>query len=226
MTHRQSGARGFVRVAYDDRMRRYFKRHVFALLLVLAGLGLAPAYLHAYKIGGASAVPTVLVGDKILVNCAAYSLKAPYSSATLFRTGSPRRGDLVFLRLPNEPRLRGFFKRIIGLPGETVELRENRVLIDGRAMPVKALNPADFAWVPKTHPIGTTVEYEDGHWITFTAGGSPYRNHPATRLTAGQYFLLGDNRDNSYDSREFGPVSEDFFLGKIIAILPTAERVK
>jgi signal peptidase I len=203
------------------------KRHVVALLFVLAGLGLVPAYLHAYSIIGASEIPTVLLGDKIVVNNAAYVLRVPYSNTKLFRTGSPKRGDFVFLHLPNNPGLKsGFFKRIMGLPGETIELRENRVWIDGRAISVKTLNPADFAWVPAAHPIASTVENEDGHWIAFTPGKSQHRNHPPTRLAPGQSFLLGDNRDDSYDSREFGPVPEDLFEGKVIAILPTGERAR
>jgi signal peptidase I len=188
------------------------KRHAVALLLVLAALGLVPAYLHAYNLTGASEIPTILLGDKIVVNSAAYVLRLPYSHVKLFRTGSPKRGDFVFLHIPNNSWLKGsFFKRIVGLPGETIELRENQVLIDGRALPVKTLNPADFGWVPAAHPIASTVQNEDGHWITFTPGKSEHRNHPPTRLPPGQYFLLGDNRDDSYDSREFGPVSEDFF---------------
>jgi signal peptidase I len=168
-----------------------------------------------------------LLGDKIIVNNAAYALKAPYSNTRLFRTGSPKRGDMVCLHIPNSPRLPGpFIKRIIGLPGETIEIRENRVLINGGAIAARPLNPADFGWVPKGHPIGSTVENEDGHWITFTPGRSEHRNHPPTRLGAGQYFLLGDNRDGSFDSREFGPVPGDYFLGKVIAILPTGERVR
>ncbi|HYK87632.1 MAG TPA: signal peptidase I [Acidobacteriota bacterium] len=212
---------------YNDGMFAWPKKHILAFLLLLGALSLVPAYVRAYNIIGASEIPTVLLGDKIIVNNAAYVVRAPYSSTKLFRTGAPKRGDFVFLRLPNNPRLKlGFFKRIVGLPGETIELRENRVCINGRALPVKQLNPADFAWVPKAHPIGSTVEDEDGHWITFTPGKNEHRNHPLTRLAESQYFLLGDNRDNSFDSREFGPVPADLFLGKVIAILPTGAQVR
>ena len=207
-------------------MLKRSRKYVVALLLVLAGFGLVPAYLHAYTISGASEIPNVLLGDKIVVNNAAYILRAPYSNTKLFRTGSPKRGDFVYLHLPNYPRLKGFFKRIVGLPGETFELRDNRAWIDGRALPVKTLSPADFAWVPTAHPIGSTVENEDGHCVTFTPGKSEHRDHPPTRLEPGQYFLLGDNRDDSYDSREFGPVPEELFEGKVIAILPAGERAR
>lgn len=208
-------------------MLAWIKKHIRAVLLVSGGLSLIPAYLHAYTVVGASDIPTVLLGDKLIVNSAAYRVKLPYSSVELFRTGAPQRGDFVRLRIPNNPRLRlGFFKRVIGLPRETIEIRENRVLINGRTLGLEALNPADFAWVPRSHPLGSTVASEDGHWITFTPGKSVHRNCPPLRLSAGQYFVLGDNRDDSEDCREFGPVSEDLLLGKVIAIFPTGERTR
>jgi signal peptidase I len=213
---------------------RFFKRsraefrvswRLRTLVLLFVGLSLVPAYLRAYSIHGASEIPTVLVGDQIIVNKAAYTLRLPYSNVNLFRIGSPHRGDFVFLRLPSQPQLRpGFFKRVIGLPGETLEIRENQVIIDGRALPVRDLDPADFAWVPAAHPIGSVVQSEDGHWITFTPGKSQYRNHPRVRLGDDEYFLLGDNRDDSLDSRAFGPVARDLLLGKVIATLPMAQR--
>ncbi len=206
-------------------MLTWVKKHIRTVLLVGAGLSLIPAYLHAYTIVGPSDIPTVLLGDKLIVNSAAYRVKLPYSNVEVVRTGAPQRGDFVRLRIPSNPRLRlGFFKRVIGLPGETIEIRENRVFINGRALGLKVLNPADFAWVPRSHPLGSTVAGEDGHWITFTPGKSEHRNCPPVRLSAGQYFVLGDNRDDSEDSREFGPVSEDLILGKVIAIFPTGER--
>jgi signal peptidase I len=210
---------------WSKRPVAWLKRHVRIVALVLVGMSLVPAYLQAYELSGPSDIPTVLLGDKVIVNRAAYSVKLPYFNVRLFRSGSPQRGDFVLLRLLNNPRFSfRFFKRIIGLPGETVELRENRVLVNGRALPVTDLNPADFAWVPTAHPIGSIVQNEDGHWITFTPGKGKHRNHPPLRLAAGEYFVLGDNRDDSADSREFGPVTEDLLLGKVIATFASGER--
>lgn len=202
------------------------KRNFRALLLLTIGLALLPAYVRAYVLAGPSDIPTLLLGDKVIVNHAAYCLRLPYSDVKIFRIGSPRRGDLVLLRLSKHPRFQSaFFKRIVGLPGEVVELKENRVLIDGQGLPAKALNAGDFAWVPKDHPIGSEVQDEDGHWITFTPGKSVFRNHGPVRLRDGEYFVLGDNRDDSEDSRAFGPVPEESVLGRVMASFPTGPRV-
>lgn len=213
-------------VGYSGAMS-WLKRNFRAFLLVTIGLALLPAYLRAYVLTGPSDIPTVLLGDKVIVNHAAYSLRLPYSDVKIFRTGSPRRGDFVLLRLGNHPRLKSaFFKRIIGLPGEFVELNDNQVIIDGRRLPTKALNASDFAWVPKNHPIGSEVQDEDGHWITFTPGKSEFRNHGPVRLRDREYFVLGDNRDDSEDSRAFGPITEEALRGRVIATFPTGPRVR
>jgi signal peptidase I len=208
-------------------MWTYLRKRCWWLLSVLGGLGLIPAYLRAYTLAGPSDIPTVLLGDLVIVNTAAYRLSLPYSHVELFHTGRPKRGDFALVHLMNDPRLKAaFFKRIIGLPGETIEIRENRVIINDRPIPVRELNVADFAWVPKAHPIGTVVQDEDGHWITFTPGKSEQRNHPPVHLSDREYFVLGDNRDDSMDSREFGPLSEDLLLGKMVASFATGPRVK
>ena len=205
----------------------WLRRHLRVVALLLAGMSLVPAYLRAYELSGPSDIPTVLLGDKVIVNSAAYCVKLPYFNVRLFRSGSPKRGDFVLLQVLNNPRLRfRFFKRVIGLPGETIEVRENRVIVNGRALPVTDLDPADFAWVPQSHPIGSVVQNEDGHWITFTPGRGPHRNHAPVRLARGEYFVLGDNRDDSEDSRGFGPVTEDLILGKAIATFASGERTR
>jgi len=202
----------------------WFKRHLRIALLASVVLSLAPAYLRAYKIspGGASEVPTILEGDTVIVNLAAYDLRLPYSNVRLLRTGSPHRGDMVVLLLPTSGRPAP--KRVMGIPGDTIEIKESRVVINGQPLLVSTLNRSDFAWVPEVDRMGSSVENEHGHWITYSAGKGEYRNHPPIRLADGQYFVIGDNRDVSLDSRHFGPVYENRVIGKVIAILPTGPR--
>lgn len=203
-------------------MLTWLKRHLRTLLLTTAGLSVLPSYLWSYSITGASEAPTVLKGDTIIVNRAAYDFRLPYSRLTLFHTGSPRRGDMVLAHLPDG---RSAIKRILALPQEIIEVRENRVIVNGRPLPVQLLDRAAFAWVPATNGMGSTVVMEDGHWAAYTPGKSDVRNHAPVRLGADEYFLIGDNRDNSLDSRDFGPVSRGRILGKMIAVIPVGPRV-
>jgi len=204
-------------------LRDFLRRHLRMLLMVGAILAVLPSYLWPYSLSGASAAPSILVRDTVLVNRAAYDFRLPYSRIALFHTGTPHREDIVLAYLPEVAR--PAFKRIVGLPGETIELRENRVIVDGRPLPVAPLDSAAFTWVPPGHRMGSTVVMEDGHWAAYTPGRGQYRNCPPVHLGPGQYFLMGDNRDDSFDSRAFGPVSRDRFVARTIAVFPTGPRI-
>jgi signal peptidase I len=195
-------------------MARWLKKSVRVALLLLTVVAALPAYLRPFRLAAGSEAPTLNIGDTVVVNEAAYTLRLPYANVTLLRIGSPKRGDMVQLLLPDRPSLG--FKRVLGLPGENVELKENRVIINGRALPLQPLNRAAFDWVAAINGIGSAVANEDGHWISFTPGKSRYRDHPAIQLGPRQYFLIGDNRDESADSRMWGPISENRILGKAI----------
>src|ERR1017187_5956132 len=113
-------------------MAGWLRRRLRVLLPISIGLAVLPAYLRAFTVIGRSEAPSITIGSKVLVNEAAYAVRVPYGSATLIRTGSPRRGDMVEMFFPN--RTLRIFKRVLGLPGETIELRDNRVLVNGRAL--------------------------------------------------------------------------------------------
>src|SRR5258708_28400396 len=142
-------------------MLPWLKRHVRMVLMIGAALAVLPSYLWPYSLTGASEAPSILVHDTFVVNRAAYDFRLPYSHITLFRTGTPHRGDIVQAYLPAAIGLG--LKRIVGLPGETVEVRENRVIVDGRPLPVETLDSAGFAWVPAGHRLGSPVAREAGH---------------------------------------------------------------
>jgi signal peptidase I len=193
------------------------------LIAVLGAVAvlLLPAYLKAYTLSGGSDAPTLLLGDKAVVNQAAYWINVPYTQTRLIRNSHPKRGDLVLVQRPDSPAKA--FKRVIGLPGEVVEMRDNRVIVDGSALPLTALR-ADFSWVPSTHRMASTVYNEDGHWVAFSTTGVYKRDLAPLRLKGGEYFLLGDNRDVSLDCRVWGPLKEGAIYGKVILTLPTGPR--
>jgi signal peptidase I len=193
------------------------RRRLTTAVLLFAGLTLLPSYVWAYKLTGASESPTITMGGTFLVNKAAFDVRLPYSQAVILRVASPQRGDVVQFRHPTLPIMGP--KRVIGLPGEIIEFRDNRVLIDGRMLPLRQLNRALFAWVAPRNHMGLDVFDEDGHSIAFTPGAGRYRDHSPVRLGPRQYYLVGDNRDNSLDSREWGPFDERQILGKVIYIV-------
>lgn len=206
-------------------MLAFLKRHLKALGIIAAALAITPSYLWPYKLTGASEAPSILVGDTFLVNRAAYDLRVMYTGHVLLHVGAPRRGDIVQAELPTHKPILGI-KRVVGLPGETIEIRENRAIINGQPLALQPLDDRAFEWVPMRHRMGTTVVMEDGHWCAYTPGKSEYRNAGPVRLGAREYFLMGDNRDNSLDSRAFGPVTRERIFGKVIAVLPTGRRLR
>jgi len=115
-------------------------------------------------------------------------------------------------------------KRVVGLPGDTIELRENQLVIDGQPVLEKRLNLSEFSWVPQEDKMGSAIQVENGHWITYTPGKGEHRNCPPIKLATDRYFVLGDNRDESVDSRDWGPISGASILGKVVMKFAVGHR--
>jgi signal peptidase I len=149
-------------------MATSLRKHYRILLLLAGTLASLPSYVWAYALTAPSESPTLNIGDRIIVNKASYAVRLPYSDVTLFWTRAPERGDMVLVRLPNGRTVAP--KHVVGLPQETIDLRENGVFVNGRKLPVRPLNRAEFNWVNPTNRIGSVVAEEEGHWISFTPG--------------------------------------------------------
>jgi signal peptidase I len=148
--------------------------------------------VQAYKIPSGSMIPTLLVGDYILVNRLSYGLRIPYYKYVL-RWGEIKRGDIIVFVFPEEPS-KDFIKRVIALPGETIEIRKKKVYINGR-------------------------EIED-KWGFFKDDyvGPPRDDFGPFQVPQGHVFVMGDNRDESNDSRFWGPVNIENIKGKAFII--------
>jgi signal peptidase I len=154
---------------------------VIILVAVAAALLIKTFVLESYYIPSASMVPTLKVGNRILVDKLSYDLHAVH------------RGDIVvFARPPRdvaEPGVNDLVKRVIGLPGERISSRGNQVLINGRVL----AEP----WLSKNEPLGRAIAPQV--------------------IPKGDYFVMGDNRPDSYDSRYFGPIPGRLIVGRVIA---------
>ena len=164
-----------------------------AIALVLA-LFIRTFVVQAFKIPSGSMIHTLLIGDHILVNKMAYTVRNPITRALWLRTGRIHRGDVIVFIFP-EDRSKDFIKRVIGLPGDIVEVRRKRVYVNGRPFP---------------DPPG--VQYTDPRII------DRRDNYGPVKVPAGHLFVMGDNRDQSYDSRFWGFVPIKDVKGKAFLI--------
>lgn len=165
--------------------------------------------------------PTLLEGDVVLVNRVAYDLKMPLTNRSLLRTGSPRRGDVVVFYSPVDgTRL---IKRLVAVAGDTVEMRAGALWINGQAAAYDDLHDVyDVASatpeLQATERLGATT-----HAVQFLPERNALRDWGPVLVPDEQYFFLGDNRDNSADSRYFGPVPRALLVGRAHRTLVSAD---
>jgi signal peptidase I len=157
---------------------------------------------QAFEVPSSSMEKSVLTGDRVLVNKFVYAARGGPLGG-LMPARHLRRGDVVVFRLPEDPR-RSFLKRVVGLPGETVVIRDKRVLVDGRALSEPYAFHADDTIWPDEPDIPEGRRRRD--------------QLPALRVPDDAYFMLGDNRDDSNDSRFWGPVPSANIEGRAVFV--------
>ncbi|UHQ55163.1 signal peptidase I [Microbulbifer sp. YPW16] len=183
---------------------------VLALVFVLRSFIVEP-----FQIPSASMVPTLQVGDFILVNKYAYGLRLPVSRTKVVDIGEPERGD-VMVFFPPHMNETYFIKRVIGLPGDRIRVEGNMLYINGEPAPqelIQAIPPGD----PQMEVLWEEI-YGRRHLMAKSVYPSRFANIPEVVVPDGHYFMMGDNRDNSLDSREWGFVPEQDIVGKAFAI--------
>lgn len=180
--------------------REYFESLVIAVILALF---IRTFVVQAFKIPTGSMENNLLIGDHLLVNKFVLGPTASRLERALLPTGDIARGDVVVFKYPEQPD-RDFIKRIIGLPGETIELKAKKVYVNGV--------PLDEPYVHFLEPPSSDA---DEHEITSFDVRERYG--PVT-VPPNQYFAMGDNRDNSQDSRYWGFLPRDYVKGKALLI--------
>ena len=156
-------------------------------------------------------MPTLVQGDFIFVKKYTYGLRLPVTEAKFLETGSPKRGDVVVFRLPSDPSI-NYIKRVVGLPGDEVVYQRHRVTINGVEMDLEK-SPEGNVQEPK---FVETLDVRQ-HEILIMNGQSA-RGDGAYRVPDGHYFVMGDNRDNSQDSRFIGFIPESNLVGEAVRI--------
>lgn len=189
--------------------REYAEAIVVAMLLAFA---IRVFVVQAFKIPSGSMIPTLLIGDHILVSKLSYGIQWPgdcqlkmalppvncYASRPLIAFGKPQRGDIIVFRFPEDEE-KDFIKRIVGTPGDTIQIRNKVVVVNG-----VPLDDASFTQRIDPGIIDGTI--------------NPRDNFGAVTVPEGSYFVMGDNRDQSLDSRFWGYVREEKIRGKAFRI--------
>ncbi len=195
-----------------------YARSFFPVILIV--LLLRSFLVEPFRIPSGSMMPTLLIGDFILVNKYNYGVRLPVLHTKIIENGLPKRGDIVVFRFPNDPSV-DYIKRVIGLPGDKIQYVDKKVIINGK--PVKQTALGVYQGVGKGRDnSGSILLSEDldtiSHDILIREGqasqlGKFIRPEGIT-VPEAHYFVMGDNRDNSNDSRFWGFVPEENLVGR------------
>lgn len=193
-----------------DYARAFFP--VLLIVLILRGF-----LVQNYKVPTGSLEPTVMPGDLIAVNQYDYGLKLPIWGNTLIPTGKPKRAQIALFRWPVNPAVT-FVKRVIGLPGDKVSYIDKVLYINGKKQAQTYLGTAVDR---ENNPVPVQVYSENLGGYThhiWIRSGVPSTNFKDLVVPKGYYFMMGDNRDNSDDSRSWGFVPQSAFLGRAMVV--------
>ena len=188
------------------KFAREFKELLLIGVLIFMGRSVLADW---YQVPTGSMKPTILEGDRVFVAKCAYQIRFPFSAIRLFSVSSPKRGDVVVVRNPDGGAT-PLVKRVVGLPGDVVELKGERLFVNGIFQPLE-LRPApteERTWVG-TERLGGRI-----HPVQILPDRPALRTFGPIRVPEGQVFLMGDNRDDSRDGRYFGPRPISDLLGK------------
>jgi signal peptidase I len=177
-----------------SKIREYIEAIIFAVLIALA---ITTFVVKTYKIPSGSMKPTLLVGDQIMVNKFIYGVKIPYFRKTIIPIADPQRGDIVVFIFPVD-RSKDFIKRVIGLGGDKIEIKNKKIFINS-----------------KEHTDSVGVYTDD---FIYPASASARDNFGPVTVPPGSIFVMGDNRDESLDSRFWGFVDLKDVEGKAFII--------
>lgn len=182
---------------------------VLALVLVLRSFLVEP-----FQIPSGSMLPTLEVGDFILVNKYTYGLRLPVAGTKVLELNDPKRGDVMVFKFPGEPKV-NYIKRVVGEPGDVIRYQNKQLFINGELVPEQHLAslPRFKLFEEQLGPVRHKI-YED----RYPERRPPKFGEGQWTVPADSYFVMGDNRDNSNDSRFWGFVKDELVVGKAFAI--------
>ncbi len=207
----------YMKMPLRSRVRQWWRQEIRPLLILTVILFSIRSSLADWNdVPSGSMNPTIIEGDRLYVNKLAYDLKVPFTTWHIAQWGNPQRGDIVVFFSPYDgTRL---VKRVIGLPGDTIELKNDQLFINGKAMDYTGLEPSVSTQLPDSEQQQSRFATEQlpthPHAVMAIPSVPAKRTYGPVTVPADHYFMMGDNRDNSFDSRYFGMVERKRIVGK------------
>jgi len=206
----------------------FWKEWRGTLLFVILFLAFRSAFADWYGVPTGSMKPTIIEGDRIFVNKVAYDIKIPFTLISLKSWDKPKRGDIVVFDSPVEDiRL---IKRVVGVPGDKILIRNNQLFINNKSANYAAADQSmvsDYWSLGTMNPLLVREKFDNGapHTIALLPSNlSNAGNYGPITVPEKHYFMLGDNRDNSADSRFIGAIHEKYILGKANKVVLSLQR--
>ena len=207
---------------WKKKLKAFWKGWGYPILItVIVATSFESAIAEMNKVNTTSMKPTIVEGDRFLVNKLAYDLKLPYTTWHIIEWSAPQRGDIVIFNSPVEDKR--LVKRVIGIPGDTIEMQNNQLIINGEKVtyePVDHIRDSlqllnkDFA------QYGLIENLSDKrHPVQFIPRPGAITSFPPKSIPDGKYFMMGDNRNNSLDSRIFEFVDRNQIIGQATSVV-------
>lgn len=212
---------------FRTRARYWWKKEIRPLLILTVILFSIRSSLADWNdVPSGSMRPTIIEGDRIWVNKVAYDLKVPFTTWHIAEWSNPERGDIAVFYSPHDGKR--LVKRVIGLPGDTIELRNNQLVINGAPVEYQPIADELLRDIPAAERAGRVFASEKLPGQTHAVGGYPAAPAPRTFapfvVPQGEYFMMGDNRDDSFDSRFWGTVKREKIVGRATAVVLSLDK--
>lgn len=187
------------------------------LIALFFATSIRSAIADWYIVPTGSMIPTIVEGDRVFVNKLAYDLKLPYTTWHLAEWGAPQRGDIVVFQSSEEDQR--LIKRVIGLPGDTIEMEDNQLRINGQKVDYDFEDGVRPEQQDVTRYILTENLESRQHPVMVSPDRAALRSFGPLTVPEDRYFMMGDNRDNSRDSRYFGFVQRRQIVGRALSVV-------
>lgn len=211
-----------------EGLKKFWLEWVRPFLLIALVLGsLRSALADWNDVPTGSMKPTILEGDRVFVNKMAYDLRFPFTLYRIAEWGNPQRGDIIVFFSPADGKR--LVKRVVGVPGDVIEMRGGHLFLNGKAA---QYTPIDEDAIPAFEVresdryvfVQEAVEDTVEHPILIAPEQIAVRTFGPVTIPEGKYFAMGDNRDESFDSRYFGFVERRSIVGKAVAVVVSVDR--